>query len=170
MKHLIYSTCFLFLCVSASAQEKFVEGDMTVYGKTFEVFFLKDFDAIVVDSSLPVYKDGYPKPQGPSRPLTIRKGDMKVDTLVDRNIIYDVLGDKLTALQANGDWVSIDYVFGHDGNVLDISSYSLPKNTLITPKEVALIDKLLREEVKAVFKGREYLNWPVIFYGREIRF
>lgn len=95
---------------------------------------------------------------------------MTVDTLVDRNVICDVLGDKLAALQANKDWVSIDYVFGHHGNVLDITSYSFPKNTLITPKEVALIDKRLREEVKAVFRGREYLNWPVIFYGRRITF
>lgn len=54
MKHLICLTYLLFLCVSASAQEKFVEGNMIVYGKTFEVIFLKDFDAIVVDSSLPM--------------------------------------------------------------------------------------------------------------------
>lgn len=170
MKHLVYATCLLFLYVSASAQEKFVEGDMTVYGEAFNVTFSKRFDIIIVGSRLPAYKDGYPKPKGPSRPLAIRKGDMTVDTLIDRNIIYDILNDKLTALQANKDWISIEYVFGHDGNVLDIASYSFPKNTLITPTELALIEKQLRKEVKAVFKGREYLNWPVIFYGRRVTF
>jgi len=157
-------------CSISEAQEKFVQGLQTVDGKTFKVTFSKSFDIMSVDSRLPIYKDGYPQPQSPTPPLPIRSGDMEVDTVVDRNIFFDVLESKLDALNTNKEVVIINYVFDHDGNILDISSYGFPKNTLITPKELAMIDKRLRKEVKASFKGREYLEHPVIFYGREIRF
>ncbi|MFC3198142.1 hypothetical protein ACFOET_11020 [Parapedobacter deserti] len=158
----------ILLCLTVSAQQKFTEGKMIVDEISFEVSFPKT-ESIVVSSRLPKYKDGYPLPQSPTPPLPIRRGDMEVDTLIDRKIIYEALKEKLDKLKANSEKITIRYVFGQDGNVLDISSYSLPKNTL-TPKELAVIDKRLRKEVKATFKGREYLEHPVIFYGREIRF
>ncbi|MFC3198144.1 hypothetical protein ACFOET_11030 [Parapedobacter deserti] len=158
-------------CSIVGAQEKFTEGKKIIGNQSFETKFLESsMNRMVVITKLPQFKNGYPLPTSPTPPLPIRSGDMEVDTVVDRNIFFDVLKSKLDALNTNKEVVIINYVFDHDGNILDISSYGFPKNTLITPKELYMIDKRLRKEVKATFKGREYLEHPVIFYGREIRF
>jgi|GEM_PF-1919894 len=156
---------------AAMAQEKFTEGKLTTGNKTFEVAYSNiDPNNMIVISRLPQYKKGYPRPNTSAPPLPIRKGDMKVDTVLDRTIIYEVLKDKLEALKNNREKFIIYYVFGQDGNVVDIPSYNLFRYTSITPKELALIDKRLRKEVKTTFKGRNYLQFPVIEYGREISF
>ncbi|RQP15756.1 MAG: hypothetical protein EAS52_14040 [Parapedobacter sp.] len=169
MKHPIIFVILAFLSSAVIAQDKFAEGKMIVDGTSFEISFPRT-ENMVVSSSLPQYKNGYPLTKSPTPPLPIRDGDMIVDTLTDRKIIYKVLKDKIEKLKMNGEQLTIRYVFGQDGNVLDISSYSLPKNTLITPKELAQIDKCLREKVKATFKEREYIEFPAIRYGRQIRF
>ncbi len=169
MKHLIIFSILAFLPPTVIAQDKFVEGKMTIDGTSFEISFPRT-ENMVVSSSLPKYKNGYSLPKSPTPPLPIRDGDMKVDTLTDRKIIYKALEGKLEKLKMNDEQLTIRYVFGQDGNVLDISSYSLSKNTLISPKELAQIDKCLRENVKATFNGREYLEFPAIRYGRQIKF
>jgi len=161
----------MILCLTAEAQEKFTEGKLTVDDRIFETGFSEiDTNRMWVITKLPQYENGYPLPKSPTPPLPTRDGDMKVDTIIDKTVVHEVLRDKLEELKTNGERITIHYVFGQDGNVVDISSYSLPRNTLITPKELAMIDKRLRKEVKATFKGREYLEHPVIFFGREIRF
>lgn len=171
VKSVIIVTVNILLCLTATAQDKFTEGKQTLDGRTFETRFTEiDVNIMIVNSQLPQYKNGYPLPMGPTHPLMVRPKDMKVDTVVDRMIVYNVLKHKLEKLRVNGERITISYVFGQDGNVVDISSYFLSRNTLITPKELALIDKRLRKEVKASFKGPDYLNWPVIFFGRDISF
>lgn len=158
-------------CLNAMAQVGFSEGKYTVDGRTFEIMF-SDINAnrMTVISKLPQYKEGYPLPEGPTPPLMVRRSDINVDTVADRQVFHEVLKGKLGELATNSEKIVIYYVFGQDGNIVDISFYILPRNTVITPEELALVDKRLRNEVTASFKGPDYLNWPVIFYGRDIRF
>jgi len=153
------------------AQDKFTEGKQIVGDRTFETRFSEvDVNRMSVNSQLPQYKNGYSLPEGQAQLLMVRPSDIKVDTVMDRKIFSEVLKNKLQKLRTNGERITIRYVFGKDGDVVDISSYSLPRNTFITPKELALIDKRLRKEVKASITGPDYLNWPVIFFGRDISF
>lgn len=157
------------LSLNALAQDNFTEGKYAVDGRTFKAKFMGT-DGLLVISKLPQYKEGYPWPEGPNLPLMVLRSDMKVDTVIDRKIIYEVLKDKLENLKANGEELTVRYAFGPDGNVVDISSYSLARNTVITPEELALIDKQLRKEVTASFKGPDYRNWKVILFVRELHF
>jgi len=163
-------TANIILCLTAMAQDKFTEGKQIVGDRTFETRFSEiNANNMIVTSQLPQYRNGYGLPKTTTT-LAVRPGDMKVDTVVDREIFYEVLKDKLKNLRTNGEKITIFYVFGQDGDIVDIEGYFLPRNTVITPRELALIDKRLREEVKASFKGPDYLNWPMIFFGRDIRF
>lgn len=153
------------------AQETFKIGKQVVCGTTFTVSFGEvDPNTMLVESRLAQYKDGYPRAEGPRPPWPIEKKDKKVDTVAEKRVLQEVLKDKLNKLNTNNEEITIRYVFSQEGNVVDISSYSLSRNTLVTPKELALIDKRLRKEVKATFTGPAYLQWPVIFFGREIQF
>lgn len=172
MKYLVLAAHFLLLNLTVSAQDNFSEGKYTVGDRTFETNFMGNggSDGLLVIARLPQYKEGYPWPEGPNLPLMVRRRDMKVDTVIDRKIIYEVLDNKLETLRRKGEEITISYAFGPDGNVVDISSYSLARNTIITPKELALIDKRLRTSVTASFKGSDYLNWKVILFVRELTF
>jgi len=171
VKSVIALTINVILCLTAMAQDKFTEGKQIVGDRTFEIKFSEiNANRIAVISNLPQYKNGYSLPNGQTQPLMVRPSDIKVDTVVDRKIFYEVLKNKLKKLRINDETITVYYVFGQDGDVVDISFYILPRNTVITLRELALIDKRLREEVKASFKGPDYLNWPVIFFGRDIRF
>ncbi|MFB5945835.1 hypothetical protein [Albibacterium profundi] len=170
-KSAIILTVSIILCLTATAQDNFSEGKYTVDGRIFETTFSDIYaNRMTVDSKLPQYKEGYPWPEGPNLPLMVLRSDMKVDTVIDRKIIYEVLEDKLENLKANGEELTVRYAFGPDGDVVDISSFSLARNTLITPQELALIDKRLRKEVRASFKGPDYRNWKVIPFVRELHF
>ena len=171
LKFAVVVAVSVLLYFPTTAQERFTVGTYTVDGRDFRVRLSRtNSSRMGVISALPQYTDGYPQPKQPFPPLGIRPGDMKVDTTVDRKVFCEVLKNKLEALRENSEIITISYVFEHNGEVLDITDYTFPRNTIITPKELALIDKRLRREVKASFKGREYLQHPVIYYGREIRF
>ncbi|MFC3198140.1 hypothetical protein ACFOET_11010 [Parapedobacter deserti] len=161
----------LIFLLNTEAQEKFIEGKQTMGDRTFEIRISKiNPERMWVTTRLPQYKNGYPLPETPTPPMPLQKGDLNVDTTTEKTIIHQVLKHKLEKLKKNNEQITIHYVFGQDGNIVDIESFSFPKNTLITPKELYMIDKRLRKDVKATFKGREYLEHPVIFYGREIWF
>ena|SRR5690606_29480993 len=170
VKSVIAVTVNVILCLTAIAQDKFTEGKHTISDRVFETRFSEiNANNMIVTSQLPQYRNGYGLPKT-TTPLAVRPGDMKVDTVVDREIFYEVLKDKLKKLRTNGEKITIFYVFGQGGDIVDIEGYFLPRHTVITPRELALIDKRLRKEVKASFTGPDYLNWPVIFFGRDIRF
>lgn len=56
---------------------------------------------------------------------------MHIDTTLQRKIIYEVLTDKRENLHQQQEYISIGYVFGLDGNVMNVVFRFLP-NTIIT--------------------------------------
>lgn len=98
----------------------------------------------------------------------IQEGDLFVDTVKARVIVYEVLKEKLATLQSNKDYIAITYVFYPNGNMMNIN-FILPTTTLIAPLEIDKIDLRLRKEIKASLKGIHYKDFPVIFYNTKGR-
>lgn len=164
MKKHILIVGFLFIgTITLSAQEKFIQGETEMNGEIFRIRFSNMFPSIHV-RNISRNIDPVPRPRPGFIPFEISEGNMSVDTARERNIIYDVLVDKRKQLKANKDRISISYVFYQNGTVMNIS-YILPDTTLIAPIELAEIDRRLRKEVKALFKGVEYLDLPAIEYN-----
>jgi len=155
-----------FVSFNAIAQDRFLEGKNIISSETtFEVKYSEELLTVWnVRNIYPV-----PKPKGEYPPLSIRKGDMQVDTIQQKKILKEVLASKMTKLHQQREFISIRYVFGQDGKVINIV-YSFLPNTMVTPKQLASIDKRLRKEVKATYRGIEYLEFPAIHFSQKFIF
>lgn len=154
---IMISIAVAFLSINAIAQTRFVEGKNIIDSETFEARFSEELLVVWNVKN----KHVIPRFAGKYPPLPIRKGDMQVDTTQQRKIIYEVLADKREKLHQQRECVAMTYEFGQDGKVINVI-FGLPHNTIISPREIALIDKRLRKEVKATFAGIEYLKFSAI--------
>jgi len=155
---IMISITVAFLSINAIAQTRFVEGKNIINSETtFEATFIEELLVVWNVKNkhvIPRFKGKYP-------PLPIGKGDMQVDTAQQRKIIYEVLAHKRAKLHQQQEYVAMTYEFGQNAKVINVV-FGLPHDTMISPREIGTIDKRLQKEVKAAFKGIEYLDFSAI--------
>ena len=172
MKKIIYILFISFGYLQCSAQTKLTPGE--IKGK-HDTFIIKQIDQslmmdtikrIVVYSKSNLYNNGIPYskvekdrsflPMNPKR-------DMHVNNDAIKQIVYNVLNNKLDALKHNKEIMNIILKFHPDGQITDIG-LGLHENTLITLQEIEDIDRQLRVNIKATFTGKQYLQYIAINY------
>lgn len=171
MKKIFLLTTMVFVIqVILTAQEKFVQGNIHIGHDIYDIRINDEYPIIGI-SNLSKNKKAVPQPSRGGYVegvLPIEEEDKHADTVLAKSIIMDVLKSKLVALRENKDFIKVSYVFYQNGEVMNID-YILPQHTLITPREIAEIDHRLRKEIKAWFTGRDYKEYPAIYYNKQRR-
>jgi hypothetical protein len=172
MKKLIFIFligCFIIPC---SAQTRLVAGEMKAKHDTFIVkeidskLLMDSIKRIVVYSKSNLYNKGIPYSEAEKNrrflPMNPKK-DTHVDNGAVKQIVYNVLNNKLSALKKNAETMDLILVFHPDGKLTDVA-FGLRENTLVTLQDIEEIDRRLRTEIKASFTGKQYAYYIAINY------
>lgn len=161
-----FMTLILIFCVmtltQCVAQNKLRAGEIKGNREVFVVkpatpLLNQPETSIIVSSKRNKYDKGIPFPKDPKALPMNKKTDMKVDTGAIRVIVFNILSKKLPLLKQNHEKLAIDLIFEPSGQLTDVG-FVLNKNTAITAEELERIDLKLREDIKAKFSGKYYLN------------
>jgi len=166
MKVYTFTTLFCILSwVNAFGQIQLPAGKHEVNGNIFNVGYTDI--TVVVWNDKNIYP--IPAPIGQFPPMAIRRGDMRVDTLQQQKIIKEIVKSRFKVLKEGNQWIRIKYIFNQSGEVMNVI-FSFPHGALLTLTDVAEMDRRLRQELKATFRGVEYRSYQAIPYGYQYWF
>ncbi|RZK41250.1 MAG: hypothetical protein EOO90_11780 [Pedobacter sp.] len=156
----------LLLCSSCFAQHTLKEGEYQYDGKTFKVKKTIYLDrTLITIRALGQFEDkptpGLKDPNG----LPMGKKQVHFDIEAVKGIVNNTLRGKFGELQRNKDGMTLSFHFWQRDGSIESISYRLNGSSLITVKEIAAIDKQIKENIRATFSGKEHQNYTLIQYG-----
>lgn len=168
MKKAIFLLLVICVYFKSSAQSKLTPWHIKGLNQTFDVkkFKMLPTDTqsfISVYSSNNKYINGIPYSGNPHL-LPIGKNDIHVDTSAIKRIIAGALVTKTKDLKNNREKMDIILYFNKDGKIID-AYFFLKANTIINAGEMEEIDKRFKENIRATFTGKAYLQYDVINYN-----
>jgi len=169
MKKLIILSLAICLFSSCSAQKAIKADIFKVNGKRFKV---TDYGSAPNSNKVQIgirgldYKYENTRPPLPKVefPYPMQKKDIHLDNDKVKKIIFDVLKPKLKHLKVNSEILSLSFSISENGTVLNIS-YFLNQKTYISVRDIAEIDKRIKDEIRVNFTGTDYLQYYVISYS-----
>ena len=173
MKTPVYSTIIaLFYSITSCAQTKFKEGIVKGKRETFEVMrspVVHNQNHIFIYPKKNKYKGPIPDPKD-NYQFRVLTSDIHVDIDKIKQIVNDVLKDKINLLHERKEILGMRFIFNTDGTLAD-NNFTLLKVSKITPAEIKLIDNRLRSDIKATFTGIDYKHYVAVDYNfRAIQF
>ena len=167
MKKIIFLLLICFICIQSSAQTRLIPGELKGKQDTFIIQKLDEpwdtIKYIIVSSKSNKYSQGIPRPKVRHLLPVNQNMDIHVDKNAVKQIIDEVLSQKLAALHKGKEKIDVAFDFHPNGELTDIS-YGLRENTLITLQDIEEIDQRLRSAIRATFTGRAYLQYEAIYY------
>ena len=164
----IIHTAFLILftfTLSAQIPEKFTEGTMRIGDDLYEIGITTRYNRVVIANISKNIEPDRPTRENPE-PYKIMPSDIHFSTDTVKQIIFEVLSEKLKSLKELKEFISVLYGFNSEGKAVNLV-FSLLDTTIVSPCEIALIDDRLRKELTATFTDDHYKTQKVIFGGRQ---
>jgi|SRR6185312_16212931 len=169
MKNIIFLLFAAFTHITCFAQTKLAPGEIKGAHSTFIISNIGPFGGvrdIAVYSKSNKYNNGIPRSEKEKARhfLPMHNTDIHVNNDAIKQIVYDVLNQKLAALKQNKEQINLITNFEPNGKLTGIS-FGLHENTLITLEDIEKIDRQLRQNIRATFTGKEYLQYVAITYN-----
>ncbi|WP_129714754.1 hypothetical protein [Pedobacter sp. SYP-B3415] len=159
-----FITYFVFLSIGCAAQRPLKPGSFSVSTRS----------VIITESSSPdkkglfgvrfpdKYDKGFPKSKVDA--FRVRKEDIHFSEEQVREIVAKTFRSKIKNVGHSMVIIAVNIKFEQDGRVASIIYSVSDKFAVVTIEDLATIDKELREDLKATFSGKDYLDHQIISY------